>query len=169
MMQISISVEYAHVMLHAVTNISPALFNFRSILHKAHSFRAICITRPGPISRTPITRLNTPPIATFAKPTPAYPNLFRRHFSTPSSSSSSSSRSYKYTFSRMPRENKGGRGRRDEGGRGGQGGDVVISKSLSFTLRHGAIKECLPIRPDGYANVQDLVSPSFSSSSTTTQ
>ena len=59
----------------------------------------------------------------------------------------------------MPRENRGGRGRRDERGRTGQVGDVVLSKSLSFTLRHGAIKEGLQIRPDGYANVQDLVSP----------
>ncbi|KAF8455923.1 KptA family-domain-containing protein [Terfezia claveryi] len=58
----------------------------------------------------------------------------------------------------MPRDNhRGGRGRRDEGPRGGQGGDVVISKALSFTLRHGAIKEGLPIQPDGYANVQDLL------------
>ena len=140
-----------------VTRISPALFNIRSILYKTHSFWAICIARPGSIF---IARLkNTPlPIAAFAKLTPAYPNFSVRYFRI------SSSNDYKYTLSLMPRENKGGRGRRDEGGRGGQGGDVVISKALSFTLRHGAIKEGLPIRPDGYANVHDLVSLSFSPS-----
>lgn len=36
--------------------------------------------------------------------------------------------------------------------------DVVISKALSFTLRHGAVKEGLSIRSDGYVSVADLVS-----------
>jgi len=128
--------------------------NYESFLRKAHPFRSsIPIARLGPISQPPITRLfNTPPTATFVKPTTPYPNPFVRHFR------SSSSGGCRHRFSHMPRENKGSRGRRDEGGRGGQSGDVVISKALSFILRHGAIKEGLPIRPDGYANVKDLAS-----------
>jgi RNA:NAD 2'-phosphotransferase (TPT1/KptA family) len=36
--------------------------------------------------------------------------------------------------------------------------DVQISKTLSYLLRHGAQKERLPIRPDGFVRVRDLVS-----------
>ena len=36
-------------------------------------------------------------------------------------------------------------------------GLVRLSKHLSYVLRHGAKKEGLPMRADGYARVQDLV------------
>ena len=32
-----------------------------------------------------------------------------------------------------------------------------LSKSLSYVLRHGAEKEGIPIRPDGFVLVDDLV------------
>jgi RNA:NAD 2'-phosphotransferase (TPT1/KptA family) len=42
-------------------------------------------------------------------------------------------------------------------GRGPMTPDVRISKALSYTLRHGAEKEGLKLRSDGYANVKELV------------
>jgi 2'-phosphotransferase len=40
--------------------------------------------------------------------------------------------------------------------------EVRISKALSYTLRHGAEKEGLKLREDGYASVSELVrSPSL--------
>lgn len=36
--------------------------------------------------------------------------------------------------------------------------DVKLSKSLSYILRHGAQKEKIPIRPDGYMCLRDLMS-----------
>ena len=39
--------------------------------------------------------------------------------------------------------------------------DTTISKALSYVLRHGASKENLPLTPDGWANVPDLVPPPF--------
>lgn len=60
----------------------------------------------------------------------------------------------------------GGRG----GGGGGKGGstklrgldkdspEVRTSKTLSWLLRHAAASESLPMRPDGYVKVTDLVS-----------
>jgi hypothetical protein len=55
---------------------------------------------------------------------------------------------------------RGGRGR---GGRHGDGVSetVIISKAVSYTLRHAAIKEGLALRPDGYANVGELVKASI--------
>ncbi|KAK9236224.1 KptA family-domain-containing protein [Lipomyces kononenkoae] len=35
--------------------------------------------------------------------------------------------------------------------------DVKLSKSLSYILRHGPVKEKLPIQADGYMNVADLL------------
>ncbi|KAK9369769.1 KptA family-domain-containing protein [Lipomyces kononenkoae] len=35
--------------------------------------------------------------------------------------------------------------------------DVKLSKSLSYILRHGPVKEKLPIQPDGYMNVAELL------------
>lgn len=37
--------------------------------------------------------------------------------------------------------------------------DVKMSKTLSWILRHGSQSEGLPMRPDGYVKVSDLVSP----------
>jgi hypothetical protein len=64
-----------------------------------------------------------------------------------------------------------GRGRGRGGAAGGEGGgssklrghprdspDVQLSKTLSYLLRHGAEKEKLPIRADGFVSVRDLVS-----------
>ena len=68
----------------------------------------------------------------------------------------------------------GGRGGGRGGARGGRGGGsgggssklrglekdspaVRLSKTLSYILRHGAQKEGIPIRPDGYVKVDDLV------------
>jgi RNA:NAD 2'-phosphotransferase (TPT1/KptA family) len=36
-----------------------------------------------------------------------------------------------------------------------------LSKTLSYVLRHGAEKEGIPIRPDGFALVDDLVGQSL--------
>jgi 2'-phosphotransferase len=36
--------------------------------------------------------------------------------------------------------------------------NVRLSKSLSYILRHGALKEGLKIRPDGFVRVDDIVS-----------
>ena len=36
--------------------------------------------------------------------------------------------------------------------------DIRISKTLSYILRHGAEKEGLPIRSDGFINLKDVVS-----------
>lgn len=49
---------------------------------------------------------------------------------------------------------------RGGGRRGGRSNDpdVVISKALSYTLRHGAANEKIKMRKDGYVNVQELVS-----------
>lgn len=82
---------------------------------------------------------------------------FRQQFST--SSTVPISFSQQLNFKGMPRDNYRGRGsgRRDGDSHRGGTADVVFSKSLSFILRHGAIKEGLPIRSDGYANVADLV------------
>ena len=35
--------------------------------------------------------------------------------------------------------------------------EVRISKTLSYILRHGAKKEGLKLRPDGYVKVSDIV------------
>lgn len=35
--------------------------------------------------------------------------------------------------------------------------EVAISKTMSWILRHGAANEGLPMRPDGFVRVQDLV------------
>lgn len=41
--------------------------------------------------------------------------------------------------------------------------DVKISKSLSYILRHGAVKEGLEISSDGYVKLSDILSkPKFS-------
>ncbi|RPA72845.1 hypothetical protein BJ508DRAFT_244572 [Ascobolus immersus RN42] len=55
--------------------------------------------------------------------------------------------------------------RGDKAGGRGRGGrpmseEVLISKALSYTLRHGAQKEGVKIRPDGYVRVEDLLSRS---------
>ena len=36
-----------------------------------------------------------------------------------------------------------------------------LSKSLSYVLRHGAEKESIPMRPDGFVLVNDLVGESL--------
>lgn len=51
---------------------------------------------------------------------------------------------------------KGGKGRVRHGPRD-ESPDVKISKTLSYILRHGAAKEHLVMRPDGYIRVDDLV------------
>ena len=43
--------------------------------------------------------------------------------------------------------------------------DTRWSKTLSYILRHGAAKEGLQLRPDGFVRVEDLVSPRVLSSS----
>nr|CAG8433910.1 7405_t:CDS:2 [Entrophospora candida] len=54
----------------------------------------------------------------------------------------------------------GGRGGRGGRGRGDGGGDerhdIKLSKSLSYVLRHGATKEGLNIREDGYIKLEEL-------------
>ena len=50
---------------------------------------------------------------------------------------------------------RGGRGGR-HGGRT-QGREVIISKTLSYILRHGAQELGLNIRPDGYVLVSELL------------
>jgi 2'-phosphotransferase len=37
--------------------------------------------------------------------------------------------------------------------------DVATSKTLAYILRHGAEKESLHIRTDGYIKLNDVVSP----------
>jgi RNA:NAD 2'-phosphotransferase (TPT1/KptA family) len=49
------------------------------------------------------------------------------------------------------------------GGRGGRGGrelprEVMVSKKISWLLRHGAEQEGLKLRDGGYVNVADAVS-----------
>lgn len=54
-----------------------------------------------------------------------------------------------------------GRGR---GGRGGKGHDdpnVKVSKNLSYLLRHGAEKEGLKMRNDGYVLLDDILAMDF--------
>ena len=41
--------------------------------------------------------------------------------------------------------------------------DVRISKTLSYLLRHGAVKDGLDMRADGYVRVTDLVSKALHS------
>jgi 2'-phosphotransferase len=43
------------------------------------------------------------------------------------------------------------------GGRREETPDVRASKALSYILRHGAAKEGLKLRPDGFVKVDDLV------------
>lgn len=54
---------------------------------------------------------------------------------------------------KQPEQQRSGkpRGRRDEPP------DVRISKALSYILRHGAAKESLTMRPDGFVRVDELV------------
>lgn len=54
--------------------------------------------------------------------------------------------------SSKPRPKKGPNSRANESR------EVLISKACSYILRHGAEKEGLSIRPDGYIKVTDLVS-----------
>ncbi len=53
-----------------------------------------------------------------------------------------------------------GRGKGSGGRRGGRHNDpdVELSKTLSYVLRHGAQREGLIIRSDGYVKLDDLVS-----------
>lgn len=53
-----------------------------------------------------------------------------------------------------------GRGKGPGGRRGGRHNDpdVELSKALSYILRHGAQREGLVIRSDGYVRLDDLVS-----------
>jgi len=53
-----------------------------------------------------------------------------------------------------------GRGRGSGGRRGGRHNDpdVELSKTLSYILRHGAQREGLAIRSDGFVKLDDLVS-----------
>lgn len=59
---------------------------------------------------------------------------------------------------------KGGRGRGGKGERGGKGGDgegnrdFVVSKALSWILRHGALKEGLEVDGEGFVRCDQLVS-----------
>lgn len=53
------------------------------------------------------------------------------------------------------RSSRGGRGGR--GGGGEQSRGTQVSKKLSWLLRHGAESEKLPMRADGYANVQEVL------------
>lgn len=63
------------------------------------------------------------------------------------------------TMSSESRERGGGtRGRGRGRGRRDDDPNTKISKALSYTLRHGAEKEGLKLRGDGYANVAELVS-----------
>ncbi|KAI8820475.1 KptA family-domain-containing protein [Fimicolochytrium jonesii] len=67
------------------------------------------------------------------------------------------------------RGGQSGRGRGERGGRGGRGGgaggnrrepdssEVRTSKALSYVLRHGAEKDGIPMRSDGYVLFTDLV------------
>lgn len=48
-----------------------------------------------------------------------------------------------------------------EGYRNSQPYEVRVSKTLSYLLRHGAQKESLNIRRDGYVRVDELVGPCF--------
>ena len=53
-----------------------------------------------------------------------------------------------------------------QGGRGGAGRDplpreVVVSKKISYVLRHGAEKEGLKLDQRGYVNCADLVGGRF--------
>lgn len=68
-----------------------------------------------------------------------------------------------------PARGAGGRGRRRGGSKGstgpggGAGGgddqrDILLSKKLSYVLRHGAKKEGLSIDEGGWVRVEDLVS-----------
>ncbi|ELR24383.1 tRNA phosphotransferase 1 isoform 1, putative [Acanthamoeba castellanii str. Neff] len=56
----------------------------------------------------------------------------------------------------MEREHRGGRS-----GRGGDSKDVQLSKALSYVLRHGAIKERLPIGPDAFIKLDLLLAPDW--------
>lgn len=107
----------------------------------------------NPIATTP------PPVP----PRPVPPTLQRQHHRQFSTSPFTPGKYSKYTYTDFDEmSSRGSRGKGRGGGGSGRGGgqseDVAISKALSFILRHGAIKEGLPMRPDGYANVQDLVS-----------
>lgn len=44
---------------------------------------------------------------------------------------------------------------------GGDSDDVKISKNLSYLLRHGAVKEGLNIRSDGYVKLDELLNIPF--------
>lgn len=57
-------------------------------------------------------------------------------------------------FSTMPGRRGGGSSR---GGPPPQSREVVISKAMSFVLRHGAEAEGLKLDMNGYANVAELV------------
>lgn len=50
-------------------------------------------------------------------------------------------------------------GKRPQHGRRDDPPDVRISKALSYILRHGAAKESLTMRPDGFIRVDELVCP----------
>ncbi|PWN41591.1 phosphotransferase KptA/Tpt1 [Ceraceosorus guamensis] len=53
-----------------------------------------------------------------------------------------------------------GRSKRPKDSRRGAPPEVVLSKALSWLLRHGALKEKLAIRPDGFVKVEDVLKSS---------
>ncbi|CAH1767507.1 4481_t:CDS:2, partial [Entrophospora sp. SA101] len=60
-------------------------------------------------------------------------------------------------FSQGKKSHRGGRGGRGRGDGGGdERHDIKLSKSLSYVLRHGATKEGLNIREDGYIKLEEL-------------
>lgn len=69
---------------------------------------------------------------------------------------------YSTRMSSSHNKDRGGKGRgRGYGGRRGgrqNDPDVELSKTLSYILRHGAQREGLSIRSDGYVKLDDLVS-----------
>jgi len=58
---------------------------------------------------------------------------------------------------------KSARGSKKAGGRSkrNESENTIISKSMSYILRHGAEKEGLKMRADGFVRVEDLVSKGF--------
>ena len=44
-----------------------------------------------------------------------------------------------------------------KGGNGGQNDNIQLSKGMSYILRHGAVKDGIPIDKEGYVLVEDIL------------
>ena len=157
-------------MHHRLFRVSQSI-QYQSPLHLPSSSHII---KP---SKLPLSLYPTPPfLLHFSTPiTPHQPTLPSCHKPKPQISSRALSRrtpdSLANNMTRRDKYNSsnsggggGGKGKFTGGTRPPESREVMVSKALSFVLRHGADREGIALDAGGWANVADLVCEIFSSS-----